>query len=495
MQVTRRDFLKLSGLTVTALGMGQAVRWTGVHPVYAAEQAPAVHVLNRLTWGIRSDDLARIEALSIEGYLDWQLNPDSIDDPLIDEFLAAHPVLTASPQEIARAQNEDYGSVHDLALWHRLYRAIYSERQLYELMVEFWTDHFNIPIADLVTEKVVDDREVIRRHALGRFRDLLLASAQSPAMLYYLNNASNEKEHPNENYARELMELHTLGVDGGYTEQDVKAVARILTGWTVNDATGFVFDRDRHDDGEKTALGTVFPAGRGIEEGLQLLDMLAAHPSTAHFIATKLCRRFVSDQPPAGLIDSAAQVFLASDGDLRQVMRHILMSNEFMQSPNQKLRRPLDVLVAILRVLRPGLDVGDPNIPVFWFLEPMGQLPFYWHPPDGYPDHAAAWISTNGLLNRWNAAMLLPLASDGWYENITLDLNAVIPPTATVGELVDTASRLVLAGDLVPEDREHLIYYLSDYGDPNQPAGDALRAERLASLVGLLMASPYFQWH
>lgn len=125
----------------------------------------------------------------------------------------------------------------------------------------------------------------------------------------------------------------------------------------------------------------------------------------------------------------------------------------------------------------------------------MGQLPFYWHPPDGYPDAAAAWISTNGLLNRWNAAMLLPLASDGWYENLTLDLNAVLPETATVGEMVDSASRLVLAGDLVPEDREHLIYYLSDYGDPNQSAGEALRAERLASLLGLLMASPYFQWH
>ncbi|MBI5961135.1 MAG: DUF1800 domain-containing protein [Chloroflexi bacterium] len=495
MQVSRRDFLKLSGLAVTALRFGNGIRWVGTRPIYAAQQAPAIHVLNRLTWGIRPDDLAKIEAMGIEGYIDWQLNPDTIEDPLIDEFLANHPVLSGSARDVARAESEDYGAVHDLALWHRLYRAIYSERQLYEWMVEFWTDHFNIPIADLVVEKVIDDRDVVRRHALGRFRELLLASAQSPAMLYYLNNASSDKEHPNENYSRELLELHTLGVDGGYTEQDVKEVARILTGWTAQDEAGFLFDSEMHDYGEKTVLGTVFPAGRGIEEGLQFLDMLATHPSTARFIAYKLCRRFVSDAVPASLVESTSQVFLANDGDLRQVMRHILTSAEFMEAQNQKFRRPLEALVAILRVLRPGLDIRDPDIPVYWFLEPMGQLPFYWHPPNGYPDAAGAWINTNGLLSRWNAALLLPLAAEGWYEDMSLNLNAVVPQTATVGELVDTVSQVVLGGDVVPEDREHLIYYLSDYGDPNQSTGETLRAERLASLLGLLMASPYFQWH
>ena len=495
MQVSRRGFLKLSGLAVTALGSGQPVHWTGTHPAYAARQAPAIHVLNRLTWGIRPEDLIEIENRGIEGYIDWQLNPEAIEDPLIDEFMTSHPVLTASRREIARAEEDDYGSVHDLALWHRLYRATYSERQLYERMVEFWTDHFNIPIADLVTDKVVDDREVIRRHALGKFRDLLLASAQSPAMLYYLNNAGSEKEHPNENYARELLELHTLGVDGGYTEQDVKEVARVLTGWTVREGTGFVFDGSIHDEGEKTILGTVFPAGRGIEEGLQLIDMLAAHPSTAQHIAFKLCRRFVSDEPPANLVESTAQVFQTTEGDLRQTMRHILTSPDFMQAGNRKLRRPLDVLVAMLRVLRPGLEIHDPGILIWWFLESMGQLPFYWHPPDGYPDTAEPWINTNGLLSRWNTALLLPLAADEWYEELSLDLDAVVPPAATVGELVDVTARRVLNGDIEARDKESLIYYLSDYGDPQQPAGEALRAERLPSLLGLLMASPYFQWH
>ncbi|MCA9904796.1 MAG: DUF1800 domain-containing protein, partial [Anaerolineae bacterium] len=460
-----------------------------------AQMAPEIQVLSRLTWGIRPDDVVQIQQRGIEGYIDWQLSPEAIVDPLVDEFMASHPILSGSPQEIARAQDEDYGSVHNLALWHRLYRAIYSERQLYELMVEFWTDHFNVPISDLVTEKVVDDRDVIRRYALGTFRSLLLASAQSPAMLYYLNNEGSNKEHPNENYGRELLELHTLGVDGGYSEQDVKEVARALTGWTVRDETGFVFDAEMHDFGEKTILGTVFPAGRGIEEGLQLLDMLATHPATARHIAFKLCRRFVSDQPPSALVDSTAQVFQASGGDLRQIMRHILTSADFMQASQQKFRRPMDALVAILRVLRPGLEVYDFDIPVWWFLEPMGQVPYYWHPPDGYPDVADAWINTNGLLSRWNAAILLPLAADGWYEGLALDLDRVVPPAATVGELLDGVLHLVLAGDIDPQDRESLIYYLSDYGDPNQQVSDGLRAERLASLLGLIMASPYFQWH
>lgn len=495
MQINRRDFLKLSGLAVTALGMGKAMHWTGRHPVYAAEQSPSIHVLKRLTWGLRPDDVTRIEALGIEGYIDWQLNPEEIEDPLVDKFLVDHPVLTAPSQEIARALREDFNAVYNLALWHRLYRATYSERQLYELMVEFWTDHFNIPIGNLVTEKIVDDRDVIRRHALGKFRDLLLASAQSPAMLFYLNNASSDKASPNEKYARKLLELHTLGVDGGYTEQDVKAVARIMTGWTVRGTTGFLFDSALHDGEEKTVLGTKFPAGRGIEEGLQLLDLLATHPSTAHFIASKLCRRFVSDQPPAELVESTAQVFLSSDGDLRQIMRHILTSDEFMQAQNQKLRRPMDVMVAILRVLRPGLGIGNPDILSYWFLEPMGQRPYNWRSPDGYPDTADAWISTYGLLSRWNTAMLLPLCADGWYENMVLDLDAVIPLTDTVGELVDAASRVIVGGELADEDRMQLIFCLSDYGDPNQFANQALRDGRLTLLVGLLMASPYFQWH
>ncbi|MBI5931514.1 MAG: DUF1800 domain-containing protein [Chloroflexi bacterium] len=495
--ISRRDFLKLSTLAAAtaASGVGKSIQWIGVRPVYAAELSPELHLLNRTTWAIRPEDIARIQAMGLEGYLDWQLNPEAIDDPAIDEFLTQFPVLTYTRQQLSDAASMDYSNVHDPALWGRLYRAAYSERQLFELMVEFWTDHFNIPIADLLTEKVMDDREVIRRHALGKFRDMLLASAQSPAMLSYLNNASSDQEHPNENYAREVMELHTLGVDGGYTEADVKALARILTGWTVGSDGEFTFNYDMHDNGEKTFLGGTFPAGRGIEDGLQALDMLATHPSTARFVSYKLCRRFVSDTPPDSLIESTTQVFVISEGDLRQVMRHILTSAEFNAAPNQKFRRPLDVMVAILRVLRDGLDIQDYSIPVWWFLEPMGQVPFYWHPPNGYPDAVGAWMNTNGLLNRWNAAMLIPLAAEGWYDGMSLDLSVFGPTPATVGELADKAIQLVLAAAIDPADRDQLIYYLSDYGDPNQPVTEGLLEERLTSLLGLLMASPYFQWH
>ncbi len=495
-QISRRNFIKLSSLAAAAsVGMGKTIQWAGVRSVYAAELSPELHLLNRVTWGIRPQDIIRIQEMGLEGYLDWQLNPEAIDDPAIDEFLTQYPVLTYSRQQLRDTAAIDYSLVHDPALWNRVYRAIYSEHQLFELMVEFWTDHLNVPIADLLSEKVMDDRDVIRKHALGKFRDLLFASAQSPAMLLYLNNDTNDKEHPNENYAREVMELHTLGVDGGYTEQDVKALARILTGWTVNSDGEFTFSHDMHDDGEKTFLGVTFPAGRGIEDGLQALDMLATHPSTARYVSQKLCRRFVSDAPPESLIESATQVFLISEGDLRQVMRHILTSAEFNAAPNQKFRRPLDVIVAIFRVLRDGIQIQDPSIPVWWFLEPMGQVPYYWHPPNGYPDAAGAWMNTNGLLNRWNAAMLIPLAAEGWYEGMQLDLSVFGPAPATVGELVDRVVQLVLASNIDSADREQVIYYLSDYGDPNQPVTEGLLQERLTSLLGILMASPYFQWH
>jgi hypothetical protein len=192
-----------------------------------------VHLVNRLTYGARPVDLERVRTLGEAGYLEWQLAPESIPDADVDAFLGRHPVLLADVAGIRRALDDDYGDVVKQVLWAKLYRAVASERQLYEKMVEFWTDHFNVPGPDRVPEKLLDDREVARAHALGRFRDLLLASARSPAMLQYLNNASSHRDHPNQNYARELLELHTLGVDGGYTERDVAEVARCFTGWTL----------------------------------------------------------------------------------------------------------------------------------------------------------------------------------------------------------------------------------------------------------------------
>ena len=210
-----------------------------------------------------------------------------------------------------------------------LMRQLYSKRQLYEIMVEFWSDHFNIFIekGNGFYLKTVDDREVIRKHALGSFRDLVWASAHSPAMMIYLDNQANEKSHPNENYARELMELHTLGVDGGYTQKDVMELARCLTGWNVKEhfwLGDFVFKEDLHDTGEKNVLGlSIQPSG--IKEAEQVIEMLVTHPSTAKFISTKLARRFIADDPPQELIEKAAQTFLDTKGDIKSVLRVILL--------------------------------------------------------------------------------------------------------------------------------------------------------------------------
>jgi uncharacterized protein (DUF1800 family) len=231
----------------------------------------------------------------------------------------------------------------------KLLRAVYSRRQLYEVMVDFWSNHFNVFAAKDADRWLVTayDRDTIRPHALGRFRDLLLATAQSPAMLFYLDNwlSVAERATPkrsssdatlrrgiNENYARELMELHTLGVDGGYTQRDVGEVARCFTGWTIRrtyQQPEFVFESRVHDRGKKLVLGTRIPAGGGIEDGLKIIDLLSRHPSTARFIATKLARRFVNDDPPPSLVDRVGEVFRDSDGDIKETLRAVVNAPEF----------------------------------------------------------------------------------------------------------------------------------------------------------------------
>ena len=508
-QVSRRSFMHLAGLTFAGLAAATTLDKVGVSAVQAqadgggfsgaaflANISPEQHVLNRLTWGVRPPDRDRIRELGIEGYIDWQLDYANIPDPLIDDFVGARRVLTMPPEELLQLTSENYEYVITTALWARFYRAAYSERQLYERMVEFWTDHFNIPIYDLVAGKVYDDRIVARAHALGKFRDLLFASAQSPAMLDYLDNDVSSFEHPTENYARELMELHTLGVDGGYTETDVVEVARAFTGWTNRPGWDgfFTFDVGLHDTGEKTVLGNMLPAGRGIEDGLQVLDILARHPSTARFISTKLIRRFVSDTPPASLVDSATQVFSATDGDLRQVLRHILLSAEFMSSVGQKFRRPLEYVVAMTRTLSAGLQIEGIDT-MYYLLEPLGHIPYGWQPPNGYPDVAAAWINTNALLHRWNAALLLSLGGEGYLPGVALNLDRVVPPAATAGELVDAATNQILGFPMASADRDQLITFVSREANPADPLSESARFDKLPGLVGLVLASPYFQWH
>ncbi len=308
----------------------------------------------------------------------------------------------------------------------KLLRAIYSEQQLYELMVDFWENHFSI-FANKDDDRYLltaFDRETIRPFAMGRFRDLLGATAHSPAMLFYLDNWRSSVPRPypakgekpagvdggfNENYARELMELHTLGVDGGYTQKDVQEVARCFSGWTIqkpNEQGLFVYRPGYHDDGEKIVLGHKILAGGGYADGERVLDILASHSSTAKFIATKLARRFISDDPPQSVIDRAAAVFLKTDGSIRETLRAIVTSPEFFSPAayRAKTRSPLEFVAAAMRALNADTD-GDR--PVLDFISRMGQPLFGRITPDGYSDRAEQWLSSGAMIARLNFASAL----------------------------------------------------------------------------------------
>jgi uncharacterized protein (DUF1800 family) len=324
----------------------------------------------------------------------------------------------------------------------RLARVESSEQQLLEVLTDFWHNHFYIAASGLPSRGTLVewDRAVIRPHALGRFRDLLGAVAHSPAMLAYLDNAvsgappdqptlteyvrarapeTTQTVRPtgglNENYARELLELHTMGVDGGYTQRDVIEVARAFTGWTHSNARAlrpvaarqlprFVFDSSRHDAGSKLVLGHTLPQGRGIEDGEAVLDVLARHPATARFIARKLAVRFVSDAPPQALVDRAADVFLRTDGDIREVVRTIVTSEEF-NSPafhGAKVKSPLEFVLSMRRALAAPVDTAAEVIDL---LIALGQAPYSREAPDGWPEIGTKWLDTGGLVARLNAAI------------------------------------------------------------------------------------------
>ncbi len=327
----------------------------------------------------------------------------------------------------------------------KVLRAVYSERQLEEVMTDFWYNHFNVFLNKDADQYYATayERDVIRPHALGKFRDLLIATAHSPAMLFYLDNvasigpnsqAAGGGKRPikpgqplpglNENYARELMELHTLGVDGGYTQADVTEVARVFTGWTIDHPElggGFLFDPKRHEPGNKTVLGHVIaPAGQ--DEGQRVLEMLAAHPSTARFISTKLARRFVADDPPASLVNKMAKTFADSDGDIREVLRTMFKSKEFWapSSYRAKVKTPLEYVISSIRAT--GTDVQNP-MALVGTLARMGMPLYQMAPPTGYAMKAENWINSDALVDRFNYAMTL---TSGSIKGVRCDAQRVL---------------------------------------------------------------------
>jgi uncharacterized protein (DUF1800 family) len=454
-----------------------------------------VHLLRRTSFGFRPVDLGAARQQGWEAYLDRQLHPESIDDGAAERLVEQRaPQLSLPIRELWSHRGPK--TLRDFVA-ATLVRMVVSERHLFEVLVDFWGDHFSIFAMkdEAAVLKIVDDREVIRRHALGRFRDLLGASAKSPAMLLYLDNDDNVKSGPNENYARELMELHSLGVDGGYTQQDVMEVARALTGWTfgLNSSTApgeFYFAPGRHDQGIKVVLGEqILPDGE--YEGERILDILAAHPSTARFIAGKLCRRFVADDPPQSIVDTAASTFSATDGDLRAVVRTILTSEEFFAAADAKVQRPLDFVVAVLRSLGAWpYNAGIENLQETLAL--LGQLPFHHLDPDGYADRAEDWVSSDGLLNRWNYALDVVNQT---YGGFSYDLAALLAGLAqpTPASLTDHLIARVLARAVDAADRQTMISYAAAGAAPTATLGAAELNAAARRLLVFLFTSPYFQ--
>jgi uncharacterized protein (DUF1800 family) len=521
-----------------------------------------------LAFGPRPGDVERVMATGVDHWIDAQLDPARISDAATDqllstletqrkstiELLADHP----DPQEVQQRINQmrTNGSAvvetsADSLMLRRaqqhtnqltseitaapLIRAVGSERQLLEVMTDFWENHFSVylPKSPNRYSMASYDRDVIRPHALGKFRDLLEAVAKSPQMLFFLDNwqSAVDSLHPtvdeyaiesrrqksadpdvqsfaklpqrrggrgvNENYGRELMELHTLGVDGGYTQKDVQEVARAFTGWSMlapQLGGGFVFRPELHDAGEKIVLGHTLAAGRGIQDGEEVLDIIARHPSTARFIITKLARHFIADDPPADVVDRCAATFTRTDGDIRETMRCIVRSPEFFSRANYraKVKTPFELVASALRALGAPADTTA-RYPAL--VAQLGQ-PTYGHlTPEGWPDRGEAWMNSGAILNRINLGLRLAAGQVpgvklvNWSPSVRL---GPMPPEAQVAGVVDE----LLGGDVSEDTRRILLtgenpMLTKVAGAPNKPATPRLSG--LAAVVGLALGSPEFQ--
>ena len=508
-----------------------------------------VHVLNRIGFGAAPGDVARVRALGLSAYIDQQLHPERIDDSGLATRLAAFDTLSKSTEEMAsqfylpaqmarralqrqqaqepaemtpaqREMSPDQAeAVHKerqallQLVQAKLLRAAYSDRQLEEVMVDFWFNHFNVFSGKGQVRVYLNEyeRDAIRPRVLGTFRELLQATAESPAMLFYLDNwqssapegtrtaaprteaARMSRRNPsrmsqptggatrprtladlppglrnrraglNENYARELMELHTLGVEGGYTQKDVQEVARAFTGWTIaNPRQGgaFRFEPRMHDDGQKVVLSHMIKPGGGKKDGDTVLDLLASHPATARFVASKLARRFVADEPPKTLIDRAARRFTETGGNIREVVKSIVTSPEFFaaDSYRAKVKTPFEFVVSAVRAT--GTDTSN-AMPLVLAVRNLGMPLYGCQPPTGYSDKAEAWVNSGALLNRMNFAVSLtastserraarrsPQDRDGTGPTVT---SGALVASALAGELSETTAATVAKATTSPQ--------------------------------------------
>jgi uncharacterized protein (DUF1800 family) len=524
-------------------------------PADPAEVQRAAHALNRLGYGPRPGEAEAIARSGVDAWVARQLAPETIDDrafeaklgalslpsvsmstgQLLDRYpkpkaqkkaaaaAAVMAMASAAPGAMAAgapgsmaagapgAMADDEPKrkpaviVQELAA-QKLARAVGSDRQLQEALADFWFNHFNV-FAD--KERVrwyvtAYERDAIRPRVFGRFRDLLGATAHHPAMLVYLDNARSVAEGSpgkgkgkarglNENYARELLELHTLGVEGGYTQGDVREVARAFTGWTVGQSDGeasFVFRPKSHDAGQKLVLGTAVDGG-GEADGERVLDLLAAHPSTARFVATKLARRFVADEPPAALVARLAEAFRENDGELLPVYVELFKSPEFWAegARGAKTKTPFEFAASALRALGASYD-GSPAL--VRRVEQLGEPLYRCQPPTGFADISEPWVNAGALINRLNFGLD---AAAGRLSGVAFDPGPLAGPgaAADAGGLVDRLSGSLLGAPVSGPTRATIVAALGRRGGAHDYQEPAAAHPLLPQALGLLLGSPEFQ--
>jgi uncharacterized protein (DUF1800 family) len=550
------------------------------------EDQAILHALNRLAYGPRPGDVERFRQIGLEKWIDQQLHPDSIDDSALQQRLEKYPTLTKSSSELlaefpppnqaakaagetkeeyrqelqqrrkaAMAQMTDTGNDHmdkaqaalakmqgpgriiaELSMG-KLDRAIYSNRQLEAVMEDFWFNHFNVFAnkgADrwLLTPYV---RDTIRPNTMGKYQNLLIATAKSPAMLFFLDNwlsvdpaaferhqqeiaarraryggmfggdfpfpiaaganaqKKNQDRGLNENYGREVMELHTVGVDAGYTQQDVIEMARCLTGWTVRQPRRdpeFVFRPEFHAEGKKVVMGHTFDAG-GEKDGEEALEMLANDPHTAKFISAQLARHFVSDNPPQTLVDRMAATYEKSGGDIRAVLKTMIYSPEFWskEAYRAKIKTPFELVASTARALNSNVEV---SLPLALWVGRMGEPLFLCQPPTGYSDKSQAWVNTGALLNRLNFSLAF---ASGHLPGANVDLvpmfgdEALRDPEMALTRSID----LFLGGQIDPQTRQTLENRLNDPQILQARLDDPVKQVNEGLLGGLVLGTPEFQ--
>lgn len=496
-----------------------------------------VIAMNRMAYGPRPGDLDAFAALGstddarLDAYVEQQLDPQSIDDSALEARLVGAGFVTLDlslerlwSEYFRKQMGERNGSMPMIETERAAFlRAIYSERQLVEVLADFWHNHFNVDGWTYLISSVFvhHDREVIRGHMLGNYREMLEAVTTSTAMLYYLDNYTNSRAGPNENWARELLELHTLGAEHyrgvarqsevprdaeglpvGYVDDDVYEATRCFTGWTFGEDGLFAYRDDWHDRFQKTVLGKYLPADQdALRDGRDVLDLVADHPGTAVYVCRKLCRRLISDTPPEAVVQSAAEVFRqqrqAAD-QLAQVVGHILRSEAFRTTWGEKIKRPFEAIVSAMRATGAEWTLSldeEKSSNFIWLYDQIGQPLYNWLTPDGYPDTKEDWLGTTSLVMRWRMVNWLLEVKDG--EVFRTDVLSQTPAEVrSPVALADFWINRLLGHAMSTEGWEEVVDFMAQGRNPEFDLpldGDTAVQERLRSMVGLILMSPEFQ--